>query len=89
MTIKKAKGFDDVSSLDNIGKIVNKPIKIRKENKIGRPKQNPHDEDKKLTFRVPKGLHKQLRYASVHQDKPMVEIMVDALIKHLNSYEGK
>ena len=89
MAVKRAKGFGDVSRLDDIEKIVNKPVKIRTRKKIGRPKQNPYDEDKKLTFRVPKGLHKQLRYASVYQDKPMVEIVVDALVKHLKVYEDK
>lgn len=56
--------------------------------KVGRPKQNPHAEDKKLTIRVPGELHKKLRYASVDLDKPMVEIAVDALIAYLAKHEA-
>lgn len=56
--------------------------------KIGRPKQNPHAEDKKLTIRVPADVHRKLRYASVDLDKPMVEIAVDALIDYLAKHEG-
>jgi len=51
--------------------------------RVGRPKQNPHAEDKKLTIRVPADLHRKLRYASIDLDKPMVEIAVDALIAYL------
>lgn len=63
--------------MDNIVKPVPPPAKM------GRPKQNPHAEDKKLTIRVPADLHRKLRYASVDLDKPMVEIAVDALIAYL------
>jgi hypothetical protein len=55
--------------------------------KMGRPKQNPHAEDKKLTIRIPADLHRKLRYASVDLDKPMVEIAVDALIAYLANHE--
>jgi hypothetical protein len=76
MTSKKAKGGDG-ANMDNIVKPVPPPAKM------GRPKQNPHAEDKKLTIRVPADLHRKLRYASVDLDKPMVEIAVDALIAYL------
>lgn len=56
--------------------------------RIGRPKQNPYAEDKKLTIRVPADVHRKLRYASVDLDKPMVEIAVDALIAYLEKHEA-
>lgn len=56
--------------------------------RVGRPKQNPHAEDKQLTIRVPAELHRRLKYASVDLDKPMVEIAVDALIAFLAKHEG-
>lgn len=68
--------------MDNIVKPIKPPAKM------GRPKQNPHAEDKKLTIRVPADLHRQLRYASVDLDKPMVEIAVDALIAYLAKQEA-
>ena len=55
----------------------------------GRPRLNPHAQDKKLTIRIPEALHRQLRMASADQGKPMTEISVDALIKHLTDYKGK
>jgi len=55
--------------------------------RMGRPKQNPHAEDKKLTIRIPADVHRKLRYASVDLDKPMVEIAVDALIAYLANHE--
>lgn len=69
----------DVEATDNSAKLLVK---------VGRPKQNPHAEDKKLTIRIPGDLHKKLRYASVDLDKPMVEIAVDALIAHLAKHEA-
>lgn len=88
MTAKKAKGFSDMN-LDNIGAVVDPALKPKTTKKTGRPKLNPYDQDKKLTFRVPADIHRQLRFASVDQEKPMVEIVVDALIRHLKKYEGK
>lgn len=54
--------------------------------RAGRPKQNPHAEEKKLTIRIPADIHRKLRYASVDLDKPMVEIAVDALIAYLKQH---
>ncbi len=83
MTSKKAQG-DEGMVLDDIGKVIETTVKpVKSPAKMGRPKQNPHAEDKKLTIRVPADLHKKLRYASVDLDKPMVEIAVDALIAYL------
>jgi hypothetical protein len=88
MTSKKAKeggGMD----MDNIGKDIDTTVKpVKPPAKMGRPKQNPHAEDKKLTIRVPADLHRKLRYASVDLDKPMVEIAVDALIAYLAKQEA-
>ena len=72
--------------MDNIDKDIDATIKPSA--KMGRPKQNPHAEDKKLTLRVPADLHRKLRYASVDLDKPMVEIVVDALIAYLAKHEA-
>ena len=73
---------------DDIGKDIDATVKpVPLPVKMGRPKQNPHAEDKKLTIRVPADLHRKLRYASVDLDKPMVEIAVDALIAYLTKLE--
>jgi len=75
--------------MDNIAKDIDATTTpVRPPAKMGRPKQNPHAEDKKLTIRVPADLHRKLRYASVDLDKPMVEIAVDALIAYLAKHEG-
>ena len=88
MTSRKAKG-DVGMDMDNIGKDIDAALTpIAPPVKIGRPKQNPHAEDKKLTIRVPAELHRNLRYASVDLDKPMVEIVVDALIAYLTKHEA-
>jgi len=84
MTSKKDKGFGGLE-IENIEPII-KPANTSA--RIGRPKQNPHAEDKKLTIRVPAQLHRKLRYASVDLDKPMVEIVVDALIAYLADHEA-
>ena len=88
MTAKVSKGFSGMD-LNNISKVSNTAIKPTSDKKTGRPKKNPFDEDKKLTIRVSGSIHRQLRFASVDLDKPMVEIVVDALIKHLKNYEGR
>lgn len=87
MTSIQDKGFGE-SEAESIGQNIDSadessgpPVKM------GRPKQNPHAEDKKLTFRIPADLHRKLRYASVDLDKPMVEIAVDALIAYLANHE--
>ena len=81
MTSKKDKGFGGLD-IDPTDKPAKPPVRM------GRPKQNPHAEDKKLTIRVPADLHRKLRYASVDLDKPMVEIAVDALIAYLAKHEA-
>lgn len=79
MTSKRDQGFSGLDVEDS-SQDLNPIIKPAR---IGRPKQNPHAEDKKLTIRIPADLHRKLRYASVDLDKPMVEIAVDALIAYL------
>ncbi len=88
MMARKKSSIADMDVLDNIGKTVTKSVKPEAAKKIGRPKLNPHAQDKKLTFRVPEKLHRQLRLAAADQGRPMTEITVDALIKHLKKYEG-
>ena len=75
--------------LDNIGKAVNKEVKPQQEKKLGRPKLNPHADDKRLTIRLPAEVHKKLKHAAFHSGKPMTEIAVDGLIKELKKYEAK
>ena len=88
MTSKKDQGFNGLDIKDN-GKDINPTVKpANPPARMGRPKQNPHAEDKKLTIRVPAELHRKLRYASVDLDKPMVEIAVDALIAYLTKHEA-
>lgn len=77
-------------NLDNIGPVVNGAIKPKEAAKTGgRPRLNPHDADKKITVMIPGNVHRQLRLASADMGKPMVEIVVDALISHLKKYEGR
>lgn len=80
-TIKPA-GMMDMNIGEGPGPDSGKPA-----SRVGRPKQNPHAEDKQLTIRVPAELHRRLKYASVDLDKPMVEIAVDALIAFLAQHE--
>jgi len=82
MTSKKDKRFGELDITPPVSP-ADSPVRM------GRPKQNPHAEDKKLTIRVPADLHKKLRYASVDLDKPMVEIAVDALIAYLAQHGRK
>ena len=88
MALKKTQGVGERES-NGIGEdaeLIGNPV--RSPARIGRPKQNPHAEDKKLTIRVPADVHRKLRYASVDLDKPMVEIAVDALIAYLEKHEA-
>ncbi|MDJ0624077.1 MAG: hypothetical protein QNJ17_14000 [Desulfocapsaceae bacterium] len=88
MPAKKRRSISDLDILDNIAETVNKASKPKKAKKTGRPKLNPHAQDKKLTFRIPDELHRQLRMASADKGRPMTEIVVDALIKHLQKYKS-
>jgi len=88
MTSKKDKGLGGIET-DNLGRDSDATANpAPPPGRVGRPKQNPHAEDKKLTIRVPADLHRKLRYASVDLDKPMVEIAVDALIAYLEKHEA-
>jgi hypothetical protein len=88
MPSKKDKGLDGLDQ-DGLWTDIDPIVKPAKPLvRMGRPKQNPHAEDKKLTIRVPADLHRKLRYASVDLDKPMVEIAVDALIVYLAKHEA-
>ena len=88
MSAKKRRSISDLDILDNIGETVSGEITPKKAKKTGRPKMNPHAQDKKLTFRIPDELHRQLRMASADKGRPMTEIVVDALIKHLQKYKS-
>lgn len=74
-----------MSNLDNIGAAVNE----KAANIGGRPRLNPHNSEKKITTHIPAKVHRQLRLASAYTGRPMVAIVVDALVKHLAEYEGK
>lgn len=88
MATKKRRTISDLDILDNIGETVDMGATPKKVKKTGRPKLNPHAQDKKLTFRIPNELHRQLRMASADKGRPMTEIVVDALIKHLKKYQA-
>lgn len=94
MAPNKKTGFDSMSDtgidpLDNIGSTVKAVVKPQVKKQTGRPRQTTYAQDKKVTFRIPEDLHRQLRLAGADQDKPMAEIVADALVKHLKAYEGK
>ena len=74
------------AEVDHVVKSQAKSMPVRP---IGRPKLNPHAQEKKMSIRMPAELHRQLRLASADTGRPMTEIAVDALIKHLRKYEGK
>ena len=88
MATKKGKGFSGMD-LDNIGKVINPIIKPDAVKKIGRPKLNPYADEKKITVMIPEKIHRQLRIAAAETGRPMVEIVVEALIKHLKPYQDR
>ncbi len=88
MTAKAKPSLTDLDMLDDIKQAVDQDVRPKKTKKTGRPRLNPHAQDKKLTFRIPEELHRQLRMASADKGRPMTEIVVDALIKHLKKYQS-
>lgn len=86
MTEKKNSVFADMKmdELDSIDSLTGKKKKI-----LGRPRLNPYAQDQKITTRVPKEIHRQLRIASAMTGKPMGELIVDALAIHLKGYADK
>lgn len=49
----------------------------------GRPLVNPYPQDKKLTAFLPAQVHKCLKVEAARRDVPMVQIVVEALIREL------
>jgi predicted HicB family RNase H-like nuclease len=88
MATKNKARLADLDMLDDIKQTVDETVRPQRAKKTGRPRLNPHAQDKKLTFRIPEELHRQLRMASADKGRPMTEIVVDALIKHLKKYEA-
>ena len=88
MATKNKARLADLEMLDDIKQTVDETVQPKKKIKTGRPRLNPHAQDKKLTFRIPEGVHRQLRMASADKGRPMTEIVVDALIKHLKKYQS-
>ncbi len=95
MTTKTKKMFDGINFKTDISEVaatvnavINEP-KIQKKAVMGRPKKNPHAQDVQTTIRMPKEVHKLLRLASVHEDRPQGEIIIDAIIKTVKKYEKK
>jgi predicted HicB family RNase H-like nuclease len=86
MTQKKASIFADMEmdELDSIDSLTG-----QKKKTLGRPKLNPYAQEQKITTRVPKDIHRQLRIASAMTGKPMGELIVDALATHLKKYANK
>ena len=50
---------------------------------LGRPKKNPWPVDNKLTVYVPKEIHRALQWKSTKDEKPMVQLVTESLIKSL------
>ncbi len=88
MATKNKARLADLDMLDDIKQTVDETVHPQRVKKTGRPRLNPHAQDKKLTFRIPEEVHRQLRIASADKGRPMTEIVVDALIKHLKKYES-
>ncbi len=86
MKEKKSSVFAEMNmeELDAIDSLTGK-----KKKNLGRPKLNPYAQEQKITTRVPKEIHRQLRIASAMTGKPMGELIVDALAIHLKSYAEK
>jgi predicted HicB family RNase H-like nuclease len=87
MATKNKARLADLDMLDDIKQTVDENVRPKSTKKTGRPRLNPHAQDKKLTFRIPSELHRQLRMASADKGRPMTEIVVDALIRHLKKYQ--
>jgi len=51
----------------------------------GRPLLNPYPQDKKLTAYLPAQVHKCLKVEAARRDVPMVQIVVEALIRELRA----
>lgn len=88
MASKNKARLADLDMLDDIKQTVDGTVRPQRGKKTSRPRLNPHAQDKKLTFRIPEEVHRQLRMASADKGRPMTEIVVDALIKHLKKYES-
>ena len=73
--------MDELESIDTLTGKKKKPL--------GRPKLNPYAQEQKITTRVPKEIHRQLRIASAMTGKPMGELIVEALAIHLKKYADK
>ena len=86
MTQKKSNVFANMKmeELESIDSLTGK-----KKKSLGRPKLNPYAQEQKITTRVPKDIHRQLRIASAMTGKPMGELIVDALAVHLKGYASK
>lgn len=86
MAYKKTNVFDkmkmdELESIDTLTGV--------KKKKLGRPRLNPYAQEQKITTRVPKEIHRQLRIASAVTGKPMGELIVDALTIHLEQFNNK
>jgi|GEM_PF-1202554 len=86
MAEKKKSVFADMrmDELESIDSLTGK-----KKKRLGRPKLNPYAQEQKITTRVPKEIHRQLRIASAMTGKPMGELIVEALAIHLKRYADK
>ena len=91
MVAKKATGFlSGMADIDHIGSDVNPAIKGKPvSTSTGRPKLNPYAEEKKLIARIPEDIHDKLKHLSIDLKKPMVELVVDALIDLLAKHDVK
>ena len=90
MMAKKPTGFSGMADIDNIGSSIDPAIRIKPASRaMGRPKLNPYAEDKKVIARVPEDVHDKLKHLSIDLKKPMVELVVEALIDLIAKHKVK
>ncbi len=89
-----AKKSPTLSSMDNPLDIISAAVDAatkatnKKKNKGGRPKKNPHAQDVKLTALVPSGLHQDLKDLSNLTGKPLVQVIVEALLDYTGQHKA-
>ena len=91
MAAKKSPTLSDMNSpIDTVEAAVEAAGKAtnKKKNKGGRPKKNPHAQDVKLTALVPSELHQDLKDLSNLTGKPLVQIVVEALLDYTGQHKA-
>jgi hypothetical protein len=89
MTGKTSKAFDSINLDDpNLSAAVTGGKTVDQKARVGRKLEHFQPQEMKLSVRIPKSMHKLIKFASYREGRPIVSVAYAALEEYLQRHEA-